>query len=67
MSVLSNLVSSYGDDIARAAGNKIDDVARIAANKSDDVARIAANKADDASTKLGKLLSQSRKSSSRTA
>jgi len=57
MSVLSNLVSSYGDDIARAAGNKIDDVARIAANKSDDVARIAANKADDASTKLGKLLS----------
>lgn len=57
MSVLSNLVSSYGDDIARAAGNKIDDVARIAANKSDDVARIAANKADDVSTALGKLLS----------
>lgn len=57
MSVLSNLVSSYGDDIARAAGNKIDDVARIAANKADDVARIAANKADNASTKLGKLLS----------
>jgi len=57
MSVLSNLVSSYGDDIARAAGNKIDDAARIAANKSDDVARIAANKADDASTALGRLLS----------
>lgn len=35
MSVLSNLVSSYGDDIARAAGNKLDDVARIAANKAD--------------------------------
>lgn len=40
MSVLSNLVSSYGDDIARAAGNKIDDVARIAANKADDIARV---------------------------
>lgn len=73
MSVLSNLVSSYGDDIARAAGNKIDDVARIAANKaddaariiankSDDVARIAANKADDASTALGKLLSPEQES-----
>lgn len=57
MSILSNLVSSYGDDIARAAGNKIDDVARIAANKSDDVARIAANNADNASTALGRLLS----------
>lgn len=73
MSVLSNLVSSYGDDIARAAGNKLDDVARIAANKaddaariiankSDDVARIAANKADDASTALGKLLSPEQES-----
>lgn len=57
MSVLSSLVSSYGDDLARATGNKIDDVARIAANKSDDVARIAANKADNASTALGRLLS----------
>lgn len=57
MGILNKLLSNYGDDIARAAGNKIDDVARIAANKSDDVARIAANKADDASTKLGKLLS----------
>lgn len=57
MSVLNSLLNSYGDDIARAAGNKLDDVARIAANKSDDVARIAANKADNASTKLGKLLS----------
>lgn len=47
MSILSNLVSSYGDDIARAAGNKIDDVARIAANKADDAARIIANKSDD--------------------
>lgn len=45
MSVLSNLVSSYGDDIARAAGNKIDDVARIAANKGDDALR-ALSKAD---------------------
>lgn len=47
MSILSNLVSNYGDDIARAAGNKIDDVARIAANKADDAARIIANKSDD--------------------
>lgn len=47
MSVLSNLVSSYGDDIARAAGNKLDDVARAATNKLDDAARVAANKADD--------------------
>ncbi len=38
MSILSNLVSSYGDDMARLAGNKIDDVARIAANKADDAA-----------------------------
>ena len=35
MSILNKLLSSYGDDIARAAGNKIDDVARIAANKVD--------------------------------
>ena len=55
MSILSNLVSSYGDDIARAAGNKIDDVARIAANKADDVARIAANKADNAPSVLNSL------------
>ena len=34
MSILNKLLSSYADDIARAAGNKIDDVARIAANKA---------------------------------
>lgn len=62
MGILNKLLSNYGDDIARTAGNKIDDVARIAANKADDVARIAANKADDASTKLGKLLSPEQES-----
>lgn len=62
LNALTNAVSNYGDDVARAAASQSDDIARIVANKGDDALRIAANNTDNTSTTLGKLLSPEQES-----